>query len=64
MRADQFWTGAVVDWSFVSNGDEFSKFAVHSDEKVGLTQADVETVMAAMKQIEASTCIKGPQRDY
>ena len=35
-----------------------AKYAVHTDANVGLTKADVDTVMAAMKQIEAKTCIK------
>ena len=57
MGADQFWANAVVPWSFVSTGDDFAKYGVHTDANVGLTKSDVETVMAAMKQIEAKTCI-------
>lgn len=49
-----------MNWSFVSNGDEFASYAFHSDEKVGLSKENVETVMEAMRQIEGSTCIKEP----
>jgi len=58
MSQDQFWADAVIPWSFVSDGDEFAKYAVHTDDKVGLSKGDVETVMAAMRQIEDRTCIK------
>jgi len=58
MSSDQFWDNAVVPWSFVSTGDDFAKYAVHTNANTGLTKDDVETVMAAMKQIEDATCIK------
>ena len=58
MAPAQFWANAVVPCSFVSSGDDFAKYGVHTDANVGLTKADVWTVMAAMKQIEAKTCIK------
>jgi len=58
MEKDSFWANAEVPWSFVSNGDEMAKHAVHTDANVGLTKDDVKTVMAAMKQIEDKTCIK------
>jgi hypothetical protein len=58
MALTQFWTNAQVPWSFVSTGDEYATYAVTTDEDLGLTKADVDTVMAAMKQIEATTCIK------
>merc|ERR1719209_2757873 len=54
----KFWANTVIPWSFVSDGDEFAKYAVHTDDKVGLSKGDVETVMAAMRQIEDRTCIK------
>merc|ERR1711892_858448 len=57
MSAEEIWANGVIPWSFVSTGDDFAKFAVHTDENVGLTKDDVETVMAAMKQIEDKTCI-------
>ena len=53
-----------MNWSFVSNGDEFASYAFHSDEKVGLSKADAETVMEAMRQIEASSCIKEPTNKF
>ena len=53
-----FWTDAVVPWSFISNGDGFSKYAVYTDANIGLPEAEVKTVIAAMKQISAATCIK------
>jgi len=58
MSQDQFWANGVISWSFVSDGDDYAKYAVHTDEKVGLSKGDAETVMAAMKQIEDKTCIK------
>merc|ERR1719430_1277755 len=58
MSRNQFWANAVVPWSFVSVGDDFAKYAVHTDQQAGLTKVDVWTVMAAMKQIEAVTCIR------
>ena len=58
MSQDQFWANGVIPWSFVSDGDDYAKYAVHTDDKVGLSKGDVETVMAAMKQIEDRTCIK------
>ena len=42
---------------FYQFGIHFAKFAVPTYANVGLTKGDVETVMAAMKQIEAKTCI-------
>jgi len=58
LSPDEFWADTVIPWSFVSDGDEFAKYAVHTDDKVGLSKDDVETVMAAMRQIEDKTCIK------
>merc|ERR1719419_707808 len=55
---DKFWPNGVISWSFVSTGDEMAKYAAHVDANVGLNKADVDTVMAAFKQIEARTCIK------
>jgi len=53
-----FWTDAVVPWSFISNGDGFSKYSVYTDANIGLPEAEVRTVIAAMKQISAASCIK------
>ena len=47
-----------VPWNFVSSGDEYAKFSVYTDADLGLTKDDVDTVTAAMKQIEARTCIR------
>merc|ERR1719402_520627 len=53
MSQDQFWANGVIPWSFVSDGDEFAKYAIHTDDKVGLSKGDVETVMAAPEEGEA-----------
>ena len=42
----------------MSSGDEYAKFSVYTDADLGLTKDDVDTVTAAMKQIEAKTCIR------
>ena len=42
----------------MSSGDKYAKFSVYTDTDLGLTKDDVDTVTAAMKQIEASTCIR------
>jgi len=58
LKPKQLWANGVVPWSFVSDGDEYARFAATTDVKVGLSKGDVETVEAAMKQIEAKTCIR------
>ena len=58
MQANQFWANAKINWNFVTTGDEYEKFSVYKDVNLGLTKADVDTVVAAMKQIEARTCFK------
>jgi len=58
MKPKQLWANGVVPWSFVSNGDEYARDAATTDVKVGLSKGDVETVEAAMKQIEDKTCIR------
>jgi len=58
MQETQFWKDGKITWSFVSNGDEYAKFAAHTDRDLGLSKADVETAIIAMKQIEEKTCIK------
>merc|ERR1719431_1215074 len=54
----KFWDNAVIPWSFVSTGDGFAKYGVYTNANIGLPEEEVRTVMLAMKQIEASTCIK------
>ena len=59
IQSFQFWANAKIKWNFVSAGDdEYEKHSVYKDANVGLTKADVDTVMAAMKQIEADTCVE------
>jgi len=55
---DELWADGEVPWAFVSNGDDFATHAIHTDEIVGLTKGDVETIEAAMRQIEDGTCIR------
>ena len=42
----------------MSTGDSYAQYAITTDADLGLTKDDVDTVMAAMKQIEEKTCIK------
>ena len=53
-----FWTDAVIPWSFISTGDGFAKYGVYTDANIGLPEAEVRTVISAMKQISAVSCIK------
>merc|ERR1719318_2177626 len=63
----KFWTDAVVPWSFVSNGDSFKKYSVYENANIGLPEAEVRSVMKAMKAIEAVSCVRfnlvKPQKD-
>ena len=58
MKENMFWANAKINWNFVTTGDEYEKFSVYKDVNLGLTKADVDPVLAAMKQIEARTCFK------
>jgi len=54
----ELWKNAEVNWAFVSNGDDYKKFAFHTDAKIGVSENDVKTAMKAMKIIQDKTCIK------
>ena len=58
MRPDQFWTDAIVPWSFPETSNIFSTVSVKSDPNIGLTWMDYMTVREAMRQIEDKTCIR------
>ena len=56
MNRNKLWKDARVRWSFVSNHD--NKFAKFKDDEIGLSDANLQTVLKAMKQIEEDTCIE------
>jgi len=58
MKPNQFWASAKIKWNFVTVGDQFEKYSFYKDAKIGLSKADVDTVLNAMKQIEDETCFK------
>merc|ERR1712106_385162 len=59
MRADQFWKGGVIPWTYVSTfNNKYINDAVDVDDNVGLDKNDVETIKKAMETIEDKTCIK------
>ena len=54
----ELWAGAVVEYSFVSNGDSMKDAAFFVDSKVGYSATEMAIIMKAMKRIEAVTCIR------
>ena len=56
---DQLWKDGKIRWNFISDStNPLAKFAKMIDDKIGLSESDVRTVMRAMKQIQEDTCIK------
>ena len=59
INTNKQWKGAKVRWNFISdNENPLGKFSKMKDDKLGLSESDVKTLMAAMKQIEAHTCVR------
>jgi len=59
MKADQFWKGGVIPWTYVSTfNNKYINDAVDVNDNVGLDKNDVETIKKAMETIEDKTCIK------
>merc|ERR1719450_1248163 len=58
MDDTEFWANARINWNFVSTGDSYAQYAITTDADLGLTKDDVDTVIAAMRQIEEKTCIE------
>ena len=58
LKPNEFWPNAKISWHFFSIGDEYKKYSASVDANIGLSKADVDTVKAAMKQIEDKTCFK------
>ena len=59
INTNKQWKGAKVRWNFISdNENPLGKFSKMKDDKLGLSESDVKTLMAAMKQIEADTCVR------
>jgi len=58
LKPNRLWANAKINWNFVTIGDQNS---FYKDVNIGLSKADVDTVKAAMKQIEDETCFKFEQ---
>lgn len=58
IQSNQLWANAKISWQFVSSGDEYKRASFYEDANIGLSKADVDTAIKAMKLIEEKTCFR------
>ena len=59
INSEEVWKNGKIRWNFISDSESpIGKFAKLKDDRIGLSESDVKTVMRAMKQIEENTCIR------
>jgi len=54
----QFWADAKINWQFVSIDDDYGRWGFFENDNIGLSEAEVDTAMEAMYQIEKKTCVR------